>query len=160
MRFNSYVVLRWVVVDKLNQKISKNFLKFFIWQSKLAATLKKITNLLILKLLLHLPCLFNCNVVKQNKLQNIFYFNQNAKIIEISFKQGLISETKTQIISFVLKTVSFKIFYNRLGKIYADLSLFFQLLFKLIKCLMKWKLIKLMTFLKIQAKKGNRYNKR
>lgn len=122
------------------QTQSKNKQKFseiFYLAIQVSSNTKKITNLLILKLLLHLPCLFNCNVVKQNKLQNIFYFNQNAKIIEISFKQGLISETKIQIISFVLKTVSFKIFYNRLGKIYADPSLFFQLLFKLIKCLMK-----------------------
>lgn len=40
----------------------------------------------------------------------MFYFNQKAKILDTSFKQSLILDTKIQIIPFVLKNISKNIF--------------------------------------------------
>lgn len=70
-------------------------LTFFYLAIHLAATLRKsLTSFYYRNFYLTCHFFFYYNIEEQNKLQSVFYFNQKAKTIEISFKQSLILGTK------------------------------------------------------------------
>lgn len=82
-------------------------LTFFYLAIQVSSNTEKFSHfLLVSKFQLHYPFLFYYNIVKQNKLQSVFYFSPKAKTIEIRVLLKFHDRHKIQTMFFVLKRKS------------------------------------------------------